>query len=70
MGNKKRTESEIGEISFEATISDARLHNSKLADESWVDLTVRVLGEAGITAVMNTHRAKNKIVKIIYQLEK
>jgi len=52
---------------FEATIHDVRLHNSKLGDENWVDLYLRVVGEVGIEAAMRLHRAKNKMVKITFE---
>lgn len=57
------------QIRFEASVGDIRHHNSKLDDNSWVDVTVRVMGEASILAAMNLHRAKSKIVKIIYEIE-
>lgn len=57
------------EISFEATVHDVRMHNSKIGDDNWVDITARVAGEAGITAAMRLHRAKNKLVKIAFEEE-
>ena len=54
---------------FEATVGDVRLHNSKLDDNSWVDLYLRVAGEVGIEAAMLLHRAKNKMVKITFEQE-
>ena len=57
------------EIKFEATVHDVRLHNSKIDDGNWVDISIRVAGEAGITAAMALYRAKEKIVKVIYQLD-
>ena len=58
-----------GRIMFEATIHDIRHHNSKIDDNAWVDVTIRVAGEAGITAAMNLHKAQSKLVKVTYQIE-
>lgn len=54
---------------FEATVHDVRLHNAKTSDDTWVDVTMRVQGEAGITSAMNLNRAKEKLVKIVYQID-
>ena len=58
-----------GTISFEATVTDIRFHNSKLDDNKWTDVIVRAAGEHGVTAAMALHRAKNKIIRISFQLE-
>ena len=55
-----------GKIQFEATVHDVRLHNSKTDDNTWVDLSMRVAGEAGIEAAMKLHRATSKLVSIMY----
>lgn len=52
---------------LEATIHDVRLHNSKIGDENWVDIFLRVAGESGIEAAMRLHRAKNKMVRITFE---
>lgn len=72
MGNKKQkedTESGSDLMMFEATVHDVRLHNSKTGDDSWVDVTIRVAGEAGMTAAMGLLKAKDKIVKVVYNQE-
>ena len=56
-------------IMFEATLYDVRFHNSKLGDDSWCDIVVRVLGEANIISAMKLPKAKEKIVKITYKLD-
>ncbi len=66
MGKEKTNE---GIMMFEATVHDVHHHNSKTDDNSWCDVVVRVAGEAGVTAAMGLHKAKDKIVKIIYTLD-
>ena len=56
-------------INFEATIHDIRMHNSKSDDNSWADITVRALGELNIASAMAMYKAKNKIVKLTFELE-
>lgn len=56
-------------LRLEATINDIRHHNSKLGDDSWVDITVRVAGQANIEAAMLMHRAKEKTAKIEFEVE-
>ena len=56
-------------IRFEGTIGDVKMHNSRLDDNSWVDLTIRVAGEHGVTAAMALYRAKNKLVTVEYELD-
>ena len=56
-------------VIFEGTVHDVKLHNSKIDDSNWVDVTIRVAGEAGITAAMNLHKAQSKLVKVTYQIE-
>ena len=56
-------------IAFEGTIGDVKMHNSKLNDDVWVDVTIRVAGQAGVTAAMAMHRAKSKLVKLEYELD-
>ena len=58
-----------GTISFEATISDVKLHNSKLGDESWTDVTLRALGKYNIAAAMAMASAKDRVAKITFELE-
>lgn len=50
-------------------ICDIRHHNSKIDDNSWCDVTVRVAGEANIEAAMRMHRAKQKVVKMEFEDE-
>ena len=56
-------------LQLEATINDVKLHNSKLDDENWVDVIVRALGSSNIEAAMLMHRAKNKIVKMEFEID-
>ena len=56
-------------LQFEAIVHDVKYHNSKLGDDNWMDITVRVQGEAGIEAAMRLNRAKNKLVEISFEQE-
>ena len=56
-------------ITIEATIYDGKYHNSKTDDNNWVDLSLRVYGQAGIEGAMRLPRAKNKIVKLVFEQE-
>lgn len=62
MENKK-------ELSFEATIGEVKLHNSKIDENVWVDLAFRVAGGAGVEAAMALHRAKNKLVTVKFEID-
>lgn len=65
MEDKK--ENKLGKIVLEATVYDIKHHNSKIDDNSYVDLNIRVAGEGNVEAAMLMHRAKNKIVKIEFE---
>ena len=55
---------------FEGTISEVKMHNSKIGDDSWVDICIRVLGQAGIESAMLLSRAKEKLVKVEFEIQK
>lgn len=54
-------------MQLEGIITDVRMHNSKLGDESWVDIVIRAQGEANIEAAMRLHRAKEKTVELSFK---
>lgn len=56
-------------LQFEGTINEVKLHNSKIGDDSWVDISIRVAGQAGIQAAMLAHRAESKLVKVEFKVE-
>lgn len=60
---------ENNRLKIEATLHDVKFKNSKLGDESWVDVTVRVAGQANIEAAMRLNRAKQKSVTLEFELE-